>query len=172
MTLIHHAPPITEHSYLSPSISILPTPEALYCTLCPPSCNATTPCISIHCHQTNTSSPSSLLPHCSSSPSHVHLRKDAEICYKMGHLRKGVVTCKCRENLVLARFAGGVQGFLESVRGKGLGERGKTFQLCQFCSRFWLDLYSWESSLSYGYLELHFISIDKLGRYGNLCRIL
>lgn len=88
MTLIHHAPPITEHSYLTPSISILPTPKALYCTLCPPSCNATTPCISIHCHQTNTSSPSSLLPHCSSSPSHVHLWKDAEICYKMVILEK------------------------------------------------------------------------------------
>lgn len=83
-----------------------------------------------------------------------------------GHLRKGAVTCKCRENLVLGRFAGGVQGFLESVHGKGLGERGKTFQLCQFCSRFWLDLYSWEISLSDGYLEFHFISIDKLAWYG------
>ncbi|KAG5530243.1 hypothetical protein RHGRI_030571 [Rhododendron griersonianum] len=82
-----------------------------------------------------------------------------------GHLRKGAVTCKCRENLVLGRFAGGVQGFLESVLGKGLGEHGKTFQLCQFCSRFWLDLYSWESSLSDGYLELHFISIDKLAGF-------
>ncbi|KAG5530240.1 hypothetical protein RHGRI_030571 [Rhododendron griersonianum] len=43
-----------------------------------------------------------------------------------GHLRKGAVTCKCRENLVLG---------------------------------------SWESSLSDGYLELHFISIDKLAGF-------